>query len=97
MYAGLDRHFNDETDLNFNLSHAARATRCKSGRRRYILTNGGCVQGYARVIQNLSTSSRGLRSDNVSNRVLGANLLIVKMPAVPAFNVFNRPPHSVSS
>jgi hypothetical protein len=23
LYAGLDCHFNDETDLNFNLSHAA--------------------------------------------------------------------------
>ena len=23
LYAGLDYHFNDETDLNFNLSHAA--------------------------------------------------------------------------
>ena len=99
LYAGLDDHYNDELDLYFNLSYAVldRALQKRPAKIYFGQTADSFKARLGCYPEPLYVFAKGCGP--IMSRIVryGADLLVAKTPAVPAFNVFNKPPDSVSS
>jgi hypothetical protein len=99
MYAGLDYRLNDELDLYFNLSYAVldRALQKQPLRIYFGQTADAFKARLGCYPEPLYVFAKGCGP--IMSRIVryGSNLLVAKMPPVPAFNVFKEAPDGVTS